>query len=240
MLQFLIGLQLFGIEFFKQHEFLVMLFRFSLNLFFILILVRYVYYANSRRKDYLFTYLLISITVFFVSFLLQNVSLQLGFALGFFALFGIIRYRTDTIPIKEMTYLFLVIGISVMNALSDKAISYAELLFANISFIAVTAIIEYFWSFKHESSKSILYDNVELIKPKNQLQFLNDLESRTGLKINRVEIGKINFDKGTAEITIYYFWDKYSTNFFESVTFDNFTIMEKTFPKKPGKSNALK
>lgn len=233
MLQLITGFQLFGVEFFKQQEFLVMLFRSSLNLFFILILIRYVYYANSRRKDYLFTYLLISITVFFVSFLLQNVSLQLGFALGFFALFGIIRYRTDTIPIKEMTYLFLVIGISVLNALSDKAISYAELLYANVSIIVITAIIEYFWSFKHESSKSILYDNIELIKPKNQVKFIDDLETRTGLKINRVEIGKINFDRGTAEITIYYFWDKYSTNFFESVTFDNFTITEKpTFKKQ--------
>ncbi|MBE0639645.1 MAG: DUF4956 domain-containing protein [Bacteroidales bacterium] len=235
MLQLLIGFQLFGVEFFKQQEFLVMFFRSSLNLFFILILVRYVYYANSRRKDYLFTYLLISITVFFVSYLLQNVSLQLGFALGFFALFGIIRYRTDTIPIKEMTYLFLVIGISVLNALSDKAISYAELLFANISIIVITAIIEYFWSFKHESSKNILYDNVELIKPKNQVKFIDDLETRTGLKINRVEIGKINFDRGTAEITIYYLWDKYSTNFFESVTFDNFTIKEQETNKKSRK-----
>lgn len=227
MPQIIAGFQLFGIEFFKQQEFLVMLFRFSLNLFFILLLVRYVYYANSRRKDYLFTYILISIAVFFVSFLLQNVSLQLGFALGFFALFGIIRYRTDTIPIKEMTYLFLVIGISVMNALSDKAISYSELLFANICFIVITAIIEYFWSYKHESSKTILYDKIELIKPKNQIRFLEDLESRTGLKINRVEIGKINFDRGTAEVTIYYLWDKKSTNFFEGVTFDNFTLKSK-------------
>jgi len=215
---------LFGIDFFKQQEFLVMLFRFSLNLFFILLLVRYVYYTNNRRKDYLFTYILISIAVFFVSFLLQNVSLQLGFALGFFALFGIIRYRTDTIPIKEMTYLFLVIGISVMNALSDKAISYSVLLFANICFIVITSVIEYFWSYKHESSKTILYDKIELIKPKNQIRFLEDLESRTGLKINRVEIGKINFDRGTAEITIYYLWDKKSTNFFEGITFDNFTL----------------
>jgi hypothetical protein len=227
MQHLLTGIQFFGVELFKQQEFLVMLFRFSLNLFFLLILVRYVYYANSRRKDYLFTYILISIAVFFVSFLLQNVSLQLGFALGFFALFGIIRYRTDTIPIKEMTYLFLVIGVSVMNALSDKAISYAELLFANVSVIAITAIVEYFWSYKHESSKAILYDKIELIKPKNQIKFLEDLEARTGLKINRVEIGKINFDRGTAEITIYYFWDRYSTNFFEGATFDNFTLKNK-------------
>lgn len=119
-----------------------------------------------------------------------------------------------------------------MNALSDKAISYAVLLFANISLIIITAVIEYFWSFKHESSKTILYDNIELIKPKNQIQFIEDLETRTGLKINRVEIGKINFDKGTAEITIYYFWDKFSTNFFESITFDNFTIRAKNDEEK--------
>ena len=224
--QFLSDPKLFGVEFFNQRDFLLMLFRFILNFAFTLIITRYIYYANSRRKDYLFTYILISIAVFFLSYLLQNVDLQLGFALGLFALFGIIRYRTDPIPIKEMTYLFLVICISVMNALSDKEISYVELLFANIALVVITLVIEYFWSFKHENSKTIIYEKIDLIKPQNQKKFIKDLETRTGLKINRVEIGKINFMRDTAEVTIYYFWDKYSTNFFEGETLDNFTFTD--------------
>jgi hypothetical protein len=218
--------KLFGIEFFDQYQFFMMGFRFLLNLFFTIIVVRYIYYANNRRKEYLFTYILISVSVFLLAFLLQNVNLQLGFALGLFALFGIIRYRTNPIPIKEMTYLFLIIVISVINALSNHAISYAELLFANVALIVVTLIIEHFWSFRHESSKTILYEKIDLIKPQNQKKFIEDLEQRTGLKINRVEIGKINFLRDTAEITIYYFWDKYSTNFFESEKLDNFTFRD--------------
>jgi len=220
------SLSFFGIELFNQQQFLMMGFRFLLNLFFTILVVRYIYYANNRRKDYLFTYILISVSVFLLAFLLQNVNLQLGFALGLFALFGIIRYRTNPVPIKEMTYLFLIIVISVINALSNHAISYAELLFANIALITVTFIIEHFWSYRHESSKTILYEKIDLIKPQNQKKFIEDLEQRTGLKINRVEIGKINFLRDTAEVTIYYFWDKYSTNFFESETLDNFSFKD--------------
>ena len=226
MLQFLSDPKLFGIEFFNQHDFLMMFFRFFINFTFTMIIVRYVYYAHSRRKDYLFTYILISTAVFFLSYLLQSVDLQLGFALGLFALFGIIRYRTNPIPIKEMTYLFLVICVAVINALSDMQISYVELLFANASMILITIVIEYFWSYKHESSKTIIYEKIDLIKPQNQKKFIADLEKRTGLKISRVEIGKINFLRDTAEITIYYLWDKYSTNFFESESLDNFSFKE--------------
>ncbi len=226
MLHFITDPKLFGVELFNQNDFLMMGFRFLMNLIFTLIIVRYVYYIYNRRKEYLFTYFLISISVFFLSYLLQNVDLQLGFALGLFALFGIIRYRTNPIPIKEMTYLFLVICISVMNALSDKEISYSELLFANVVLVLVTMIIEYFWSYKHESSKTIIYEKIELIKPQNQKKFIADLEKRTGLTISRVEIGKINFLRDTAEITIYYLWDKNATNFFEADTLDNFTFKD--------------
>lgn len=226
ILHLLSDYRLFGIEFINPNDLLIMVFRFVFNFIFTLIIVRYIYYANSRRKDYLFTYILISTAIFLISYTLQSVDLELGFAFGLFALFGIIRYRTNPIPIKEMTYLFLIICVSVINALSDKEISYVELLFTNLSLVVITWVIEYFWSYKHESSKTIIYEKIELIKPQNQKKFLQDLEKRTGLKINRVEIGKINFLKDTAEITIYYFWDKYSTNFFEGDTIDNFSFIE--------------
>jgi len=136
---------------------------------------------------------------------LDNVKLELGFALGLFAIFGIIRYRTTQIPIKEMTYLFLVIGISVINALSNSKVSYAELIFTNLTLLAVTYFLEKVLMIGHETRKVINYEKIELIKPENWPALKNDLEERTGLTILRFEIGKIDFLKDTAKIVIYYF-----------------------------------
>ncbi|PLX10539.1 MAG: DUF4956 domain-containing protein, partial [Marinilabiliales bacterium] len=170
-----------------------------------LILVRYLYYPTARRKDYLFTYLLISATVFLLCFLLENVKLQLGFALGMFAIFGIIRYRTNPIPIKEMTYLFMVIGLAVINALSNKKVSYSELLFTNLIILFVVFGLERLWLLKHESSKIIIYEKIELIKPEKYKELMADLEERTGLNIRRIEVGRVNFLEDTAKLKIYYF-----------------------------------
>lgn len=208
---------LFGIELIDPGSFAEFIFRFSLNFLVTVIIVRYTYFARSRRKDYLFTFFIISITVFFLSYLLESVKLQLGFALGLFALFGIIRYRTSSIPIKEMTYLFLIICISVINALAGDGISYADLAFTNLAIIFSAKALEYFWFYNYESSKTIIYEKIDLIKPQYQKQFIEDLERRTGLQINRVEIGEIDFKKDIAEITIYYKYDPNSTNFFEGV-----------------------
>jgi len=147
-----------------------------------------------------------------LSFLLSNVKLELGFALGLFAIFGIIRYRTQQIPIKEMTYLFLVIGVSVVNALANKKVSYAELLFANLALFLITLILEKTWHLRHESRKDIEYEKIELIKPENRKQLIEDIEDRTGLKINRLEVGKIDFLRDTARIRIYYFQPEYKIN----------------------------
>ena len=148
---------------------------------------------------------MISITVFLLCFLLENVKLQLGFALGLFAIFGIIRFRTDPIPIKEMTYLFIVIGISIMNALANKKISYSELLFANLSILALTYILERIWLIKKESRKNITYEKIELIVPEKRDELISDLKLRTGLDINRVEIRRIDFLSDTAQIRIFFF-----------------------------------
>jgi len=129
----------------------------------------------------------------------------LGFALGLFAIFGIIRYRTINIPIKEMTYLFIIIGVSVINALANKKISYSELLFTNVAIVAIVWGFERIWFLKHESTKMILYEKIELIKPENYSLLLQDLNTRTGLDINRIEIGKINFMRDTVEVKIFYY-----------------------------------
>lgn len=198
-------MELFGIELIDTSDFLELFFRFSINLIVILILVRGIYYGMRQRKDYLFTYILISTVIFLLCFLLENVKLELGFALGLFAIFGIIRYRTLQMPIKEMTYLFLVIGISVINALANKKVSYAELIFTNLALIAVTYFLERMMLLRHESQKIINYEKIELIKPENREALKLDLEQRTGIKINRIEIGKIDFLRDTARIVVYYF-----------------------------------
>ena len=198
-------MELFGIELIDTYDFLELFFRFSLNLIVILILVRGIYYGMRQRKDYLFTYILISTVIFLLCFLLENVKLELGFALGLFAIFGIIRYRTLQMPIKEMTYLFLVIGISVINALANKKVSYGELIFTNVALITVTYFLERMMLLRHESQKIINYEKIELIKPENREALKLDLEQRTGIKINRIEIGKIDFLRDTARIVVYYF-----------------------------------
>ncbi len=198
-------MELFNIELFKLEDLAELFIRFFFNSLVIFIAVRFIYYPVRKRKDFLFTYMLISTVIFLLCFLLANVKLELGFALGLFAIFGIIRYRTLQMPIKEMTYLFLVIGISVINALANKKVTYAELILTNALLILVPFMLEKFLLLKHESTKDINYEKIELIKPENRLKLIQDLEERTGLKINRVEVGKIDFLKDTAKINIYYY-----------------------------------
>ncbi len=181
-----------------------LLIRFGMNLAVIIVLVRWLYYSASRRKDYLFTYILISTVVFLLCYLLESVSLQIGFALGLFAIFGIIRYRTNPMPIKEMTYLFLVIGVSVINALT-AGISLFEILFANIAVVLITFGLEKIWLLRHISSKSIIYEKINLIVPEKYEEMIADLQQRTGITdIKKVEIGAINFLKDTCRLIIYY------------------------------------
>ena len=146
--------------------------------------------------------------MFFLCFTLKKYELDIGMALGLFAIFGIIRYRTDPIPIKEMTYLFVVIGVSVINSLANKKMSYAEIIGANTLIIIILVLIERYWALKQEESKSIVYENIENIKPENYEILKSDLEKRTGLEINNVTIGDIDFLRDIAKVTIFYFKEK--------------------------------
>jgi|TARA_B110000914_G_scaffold71430_1_gene62496 hypothetical protein len=199
------NLEFLGTPLFDSKDFFKLLVKTIFNLSIILIIVRFIYYPVTKNKDYLFTYLLISLTVFLLCVLLDSVKLELGFALGLFAIFGIIRYRTDPIPIKEMTYLFLVIGVSVVNALANKKISYSELLFANLMIVGVTFGLERIWLLKHESRKNIIYEKINLIKPENRSKLISDLKDRTGIDVVRVEIRKIDFLKDIAYLRIFYY-----------------------------------
>lgn len=199
-------IHVWGFELIDYSKFYELLFRFALNIGVMLLLVRWLYYSVAKRKDYLFTYILIGTIIFLLCYLLENVKLQIGFALGLFAIFGILRYRTSQIPIKEMTYLFLVIGISVINALANKKVSIIEVLFTNFAIVAITYGFEKVWLLRHESAKTIIYEKIDLIKPENYNKLIEDLELRTGItRINRVEIGRIDFLRDTCRLKIYYF-----------------------------------
>ena len=201
------GPEFLGTPIFDSKDFWTLFVKTIFNLTIITIIVRYIYYPVTKNKDYLFTYFLISLTVFLLCVLLDSVKLQLGFALGLFAIFGIIRYRTDPIAIKEMTYLFLVIGVSVVNALANKKISHAELLFANFLIVAVTFGMERIWLLRHEVRKNVIYEKIELIVPEKEDELIADLKVRTGLNISRIEIRKIDFLKDIANIRIFYYED---------------------------------
>ncbi len=207
MLPLIISLsaKLFGIDIIDIDDFLELVMRSVFNFTIILVLVRYIYYPITRKRDFLFTFLLIGTVVFLLTFLLESVKLQLGFALGLFAVFGIIRYRTTTISIKEMTYLFIVIGISVINALANKKVSYAELVFTNFAIIAITYFVEKVKSLENELYTVVTYENIELATPQHKEELIKDLEKRLGIKIRRIEISNLDYQRDTAKIRVYFF-----------------------------------
>ena len=177
--------------------------RFLLNVAVISFIVRVFYYPKSKRRDYFVTFILISISVFLLIFLMGGVKLKVGFALGLFAIFGIIRYRTESVPIREMTYLFLIIAISAINGLATS-ISYLELLATNLLFIVSLWALESNRWVKHVASKLVMYDNINLITPEKEPELIEDLKKRTGLDILRVEVGAIDFSKDTVMVKVYY------------------------------------
>ena len=206
-------MEVFGIPLLDGDDFFELIFRFSINFVVAFVVIRMLYYPASKRKDYLFTYFIFNVLIFFVSFLMSSVKLQLGFAFGLFAVFGILRYRTEPLPIKEMTYLFVVISIAVINALANKKISIAELMFTNLVIVGITYGMERIWLLRHEARKTIVYEKIDLIKPQNYALLKSDLEDRTGLEITRVEIGRIDFLRDVARIRIFYFEDEQLTSF---------------------------
>lgn len=199
------ALRFLGIKLINSEDFFMMLLRFGLNLLAVITIIRGLYYPKARRKDYLFTYLLINVVIFILCFTLNGVKLQMGFALGLFAVFGIIKYRTDAMPIKEMTYLFTIIGIAIINALTSKKVSYAELLFANGAIIFAIYALEHLWLLRHESSKEIVYERIDLILPEKREEMKSDIERRTGLTISRLEVGKVDFMRDVARVVVYYY-----------------------------------
>ena len=192
-----------GVPVFEAASFSNLLIRFAFNLIVAFVTVHYLYYRHKGRKDYYFTFLLFSATMFLLIFLMENVTLQIGFTLGLFAIFGMIRYRTETVPVREMTYLFIIIGLSVINGLALN-ISIAELMMANALLLGLIWATEACAPRRRKGTKTILYDRIDLIVPSRHDEMMEDLKKRTGLDINHFEIGNIDFLKDAAFVKLYY------------------------------------
>ena len=184
-------------------EFFNLVFRFGFNLSVAFIIIKLIYHRDHNNNDFVFTYFMFNSLIFFFASILGSMTVNLGFAFGLFAVFAILRYRTDPIPIKEMTYLFIVITIGVINALSSSEVSYAELLFTNVALVGLTYSLETYWQNNLLVRHTVEYEIIENIKPENHEKLLLDLEDRTGLSIKHFEIGRINFLRDTVQIRIY-------------------------------------
>lgn len=197
-------MEIFGIPLYSEDLF-QMLLQFSINFFCISIIIRQLYYKYTKKTSYVFAYYLVSIIVFFLCFTLNKFQIDIGMALGLFAIFGIIRYRTQTVEIKEMTYLFVVIGVSVINALAGNNLSYSELLAANSIIIVAIFVIERFMlTSRGIRERSVVYDDLNNIKPENYLKLLDDLKSKTGLNVIKIKVNKVDFSNRIATLTLYY------------------------------------
>mgnify|MGYP002515600987 CR=1 FL=1 len=180
-----------------------MITRFLLNLVVVWIIAHFFYYPKSQRRDYYFTFMLISVSIFMLIYLMDGSKMKIGAALGLFAVFGILRYRTESVPIREMTYLFFLVALSVVNGMAAK-LSLVELLVANLIFIISVAACESNLLAKHVSCKFVKYDNIKLIVPERREELIADLEKRLGLKVIKVEIGSIDFLRDAALIKVFY------------------------------------
>jgi hypothetical protein len=212
--------RVFGMKLFHQ-DMWEMLFKFLVDLVVLYILIRRIYYPIHRKKEYLFTYFLFNIIIFFLCILMNNVKLSMGFAFGLFAIFSILRYRTEQISIKDMTYLFAVITLAVINALVSKKVSIAELVFTNGMILGTTYVLEHLWLTRHEAMKQVIYEKIDLIKPENKEKLWADLGSRLGIKVSRVEIGRIDLLRDTAQLRVFYFEDEQAHGSFTDLPADD-------------------
>ncbi|MBO5276441.1 MAG: DUF4956 domain-containing protein, partial [Alistipes sp.] len=186
-----------GVPLCDTQSLLHLLMRFAFNLLISWLIVRICYYRKSQRKDYVLTYMLFSSAMFLLIFLMENVNLQIGLTLGLFAIFGVIRYRTETVPVREMTYLFVIIATSVINGLALN-ISYVELIVANALIFLLIWAMESRVLLRHTSAKLVIYEKIQLITPERREEMIADLEQRLGHKVNKVEVGHVDFLRDVA------------------------------------------
>ena len=192
------------LKLFDAEDFTDLILRSLFNFIIVFILVKFIYRSDKKNKNYAFSFYLFSMIIFFLCSLLSGIKLEMGFAFGLFAIFSILRYRTISIPMKEMTYLFMVIAIAVINALTTKKVSFMELLFTNVSLIAASYFLERLWYKEGLSEQTIEYEKIENIKPERRAILIADLKERTGLDIRSAEILTTDFLRDMARVRVYY------------------------------------
>lgn len=178
--------------------------RLAIDLFFAWLVVRCVYYRLYRNPEYVFTYYAFNVITFSLCLLLTRVPVELGFALGLFAVFGILRYRTEAVRIRDQTYLFIVIGLGIVNAVANSQIGLLELVLVNAVIAALTALLELSPSNRNLRSTVMFYDKLELLKPGCESQLFCDLITRTGLRVSRVNVRNVDMLRDSAEIEVFY------------------------------------
>lgn len=178
--------------------------HFAANLISCWIIVRMIYQSKAKRRDFVFTFTMVSASVFLLCRMLSGVELDLAFALGLFAIFGIIRYRTNPVPIREMTYLFLVIAMAVMNALAPMSMDLLDVAIGNGLLWAIAFILERLLFVEHLVTKRVVYDRIELLQEGRREELRKDLGERIGEKVERMEIGNVDLLRETAVIKVSY------------------------------------
>jgi hypothetical protein len=178
--------------------------NFGFNFLVALLVVRFIYYPSTQNKRYVFTFLAFNTIIFFVLSFLATIQIGIGVGFGLFAIFSILRYRTDPIPIREMTYMFIIAALPVMNSVGINSTSWLQLISANLAILGIMVVLEREWGFHYEASKRVIYEKIDLIRANRRAELQADLEKRTGLKIKRIVVGKIDFLHDTANLKIYY------------------------------------
>lgn len=177
---------------------------FLLNFVVAIVIVRFIYYPRTKDKRFVFTYLTFSTVIYFVVSLMTNITIGIGVGFGLFAIFRIVRYRTEPMPVREMTYLFVLMSLPVMNSSGMLQTAWPQLLIANAAIILVLWLLEKEWGFQYQLPRHVIYEKIELIQASRQTEMIADLEARTGRKVERVEVGKIDFLKDTADLLVYF------------------------------------
>lgn len=195
--------KIFGIKLFDS-DFYEMLLRLLLNLTVAYSIIHYIYTPTRKDSEYLFTFMIFNPLIFFICHLFSKVDLSIGFAFGLFAVFSILRYRTTQIQVKEMTYMFIVIAVAVINALATKKVSYTELMFTNAFIIGITYLIEKYTNSSTVNMQMIKYEVIENIRPENHDLLLADLENRIGKKVIRFEIIEADYIRDSARLRVFH------------------------------------
>lgn len=181
-----------------------LLLGFAVNLLVSIVIVRFIYYPLSHDKNDVFTFVAFNTVIFFVMTYLANAQLSVGVGFGLFAIFSVLRYRANAISTREMTYLFILIALPVMNSVLMSQNEWLNLAVTNLIVILVLFVLEQGWGFRYEGFKVVKYDRIDMLKPERHALLLEDLRHRTGLPLTRFEIGRINLVEDTVILRVYF------------------------------------